>query len=436
MGYKGANDIVNVALVGCGGMGMGVINNLKPFEDVRVVAVADPIGRYQDDFFYKRPVGREVAAEEYTKFYGERFPGHVCKAYEDFRVMLDEMDKDIDAVVCATPDHLHAYVSVYCMRHGKHVYCEKPLGHNIREVRWMAKVAKEMNVATQMGNLGHAREGMRQAIEIIRDGGIGTVTEAHAWVPAARWHKWMTAVPTDTPPAPADMNWDLWLGPRPVRPYHHVYAPVRWRDFWTFGLGAIGDFVCHDMDLICWALDLVAPTTVEAFQAGKTSPELTPHAEICHYFYKGAYNKPDLHVTWWDGGLRPPTPACWPEGRAWPSRGSMFVGTKATMLCPDLGGRPELFPKSYDDNYTRPEPLIPRSVGHHREWIDAIKGGKPGGTEFGYAARLTELALLGVVAIRTGKKIEWDYENMKAIGVPEADAIINGEPYREGWKLE
>ncbi len=435
MGFVGANEIVNVALIGAGGMGMGVVNNLKPFEDVRVVAVADPAGRYQDDFFYKRPVGREVAVEEYTKFYGERFPGFVCKGYKDFRVMLDEMP-EIDAVIVATPDHLHAYASVYSMRRGKHVYCEKPLAHNIREARWMARVAKETGVATQMGNLGHARNGMREAVEIIRGGGIGTVTEAHAWVPAARWHKWMTAVPTDTPPVPEDMDWDLWLGPRPERAFHDVYHPVRWRDFWTFGLGAIGDFVCHDMDLICWALDLVAPTTVEAFQAGKTSPELTPHAEICHFDFKGSYNKPDIHVTWWDGGLRPPMPSCWPEGRPWPTRGSMFVGSKAVMLCPGLGERPELFPKSYDEAYKRPEPTIPRSVGHHREWIDAIKGGAPGGTEFGYAARLTELALLGVVAIRTGKKLEWDYEAMKVVNCPEADAIIQGEPYREGWQID
>ena len=427
------DHIVNVALIGAGGMGMGVVNKLKPFEDVRVIAVADPAAHYQDDFFYKRPVGRDVAVADYTEFYGQRFPGFTCHGYEDFRVMLDQ-EPDIDACIVATPDHLHAYASVYCMRRGKHVYCEKPLAHSIREVRWMAQVAAETGVKTQMGNLGHARDGMREAIEIIRSGVLGTILEAHAWVPACRWHKGMTAVPTESSPLPDGFNWDLWLGPRPFRPYNDAYHPVRWRDFWTFGLGAIGDFVCHDLDLACWALDLVSPTTVEALQAGKTSPELTPHAEICRYRFARP-GQPDLNVTWWDGGLRPQTPSCWPEDRPWPTRGSLFIGTKAIMLSPDLGGKPEVYSDDPDFSFTPPPATLPRSVGHHREWIDAILGGQPAGSEFGYAARLTELALLGVVAIRTGKRFHWNHDAMTAEGVPEADDIINGEPYRDGWQL-
>lgn len=429
------DGVVKVALVGAGGMGMGVLNNLMPFADVKVVAIADPIAQYQDDFFYKKPLGRLNVKAAVEKFYREKDPSYSCPDYEDFRVMLAK-HPEIDAVVCATPDFSHAYVSIYAMRQGKHVYCEKPLAHSIREVRLMAQVAAEMGVATQMGNLGHAREGMRQACEWLWDGAIGPVSEAHAWVPAARWHKWMVTSPKDEPPMPEGVNWDLWLGPREPRPYHPVYTPVRWRDFWTFGLGAIGDFVCHDMDVICWALDLVAPTTVEAFQGGFTSPELTPHSEVCHYEFGRRGRKPPVKVTWYDGGMRPPTPDCWPAGMEWPRRGCYFVGPKGLLVCPGLGQTPFLLPDKLDKSYKRPEPTLPRSPGHHREWIDACKGGAPAGTEFGYAARLTELALLGVLAIRSGKKIYWDAEGMCAKGLPEADAIINGEPYRAGWELE
>ncbi len=428
------HDTVNVALVGAGGMGEGVIKNLLTLPDVRIVAVADPIASYQDDFFYKRPLGRLPVIERLEQHYRATEPGYSCPGYEDFREMLDR-EPSIDAIVCATPDHLHAYVSIYAMRKGKHVYCEKPLGHNIREVRKMAQVAAETGVATQMGNIGHARDGMREAVEWLKDGAIGPVLEAHAWVGAGRWSKWMVTPPEDTPPVPEGCNWDLWLGPRPSRPYHPTLTPVRWRDYWSFGLGAIGDFVCHDMDVICWALDLHSPHLVEAFAADKTHPDLIPHGSICHYWFKSRSRRPAVKVCWYDGGLRPPTPDNWPADVEWPKRGCMFVGEKGLLVCPGLGATPFLVPAKLAKTYTPPAPSIPRSPGHHREWIDACKGGKPGGTEFGYSARLTELALLGVLALRTGKRINWDTKNMRAVDCPEADAIINGEPYRKGWEI-
>jgi predicted dehydrogenase len=255
-------------------MGRGVTRNLLPFPDVRVIAVADPADAYQDDFFYKSLVGRLPLKAEIDAHYADRGIDLACAEYKDFRVMLQQ-HPEIDAVVCATPDHLHAYVSVVAMRMGKHVYCEKPLTHNISEARLLARVAAETGVATQMGNIGHARDGMRQTCEWIWNGAIGPVREVHAWVGATRWHKGMVSPPTDTPPVPDDLDWDLWLGPRPERPFHPAYVPVRWRDFWEFGLGAIGDFFCHDVDVACWALDLQGDVTVEAFSAGRTHPDLT-----------------------------------------------------------------------------------------------------------------------------------------------------------------
>lgn len=428
------NPIVNIALIGAGGMGENVIKNLLPFPDAKIIAVADPFLNYQDDFYYKRPLGAINVANFIDNAQADKFSGCKCRTFQDFRVMLDQMP-EIDAVVCATPDHLHAYVSIYCMRHGKHVYCEKPLAHNIREVRLMAKVAAETGVATQMGNIGHARDGMREACEWLWDGAIGPVHEAHAWVRATRWNKGMILPPEDTPPVPPNADWDLWIGPRQFRPYHPTIAPVRWRDFWNFGLGAIGDFVCHDMDVICWALKLGAPHIIEACQAGKTSSELIPYGEICHFFFKARGRRPAIKATWYDGGLQPPTPAAWPNNIEWPTRGCFFVGEKGLLVCPGLGSTPFLLPEKLQKNYTPPTPTIPRSPGHHREWLNACKGGPAACADFEYSARLTEIALTGVLALRTGKRIVWDAKNMKAIGCPEADDIINGQPYRKGWEI-
>ena len=429
-----ANETVNVAIVGAGGMGRGVARHLLQLPDVRIIAVADPAAAYQDDFFYKSLVGRLPLKAEIEAHYAEQAPGFTCSDYIDFRVML-EREPDVDAVVCATPDHLHAYVSVLAMRMGKHVYCEKPLAHNIWETRLMARVAEEQGVATQMGNIGHARDGMRETCEWLWDGAIGSVREVHAWVGATRWNKGMTAPPTDTPPVPEDLDWDLWLGPREPRPYHPAYFPVRWRDFWSFGLGPIGDFVCHDLDVACWALDLQGPVDVEAFCVGQTDPEMTGYGEVCYYGYPQRGDRPPVRVTWYDGGLQPRTPEGWPADEPMPGRGTLFAGDDGMLVCPGLGVTPRLLPDSLAESYTPPPPSLPRSPGHHREWIDACKGGPPAMSHFGYAAKLNELTLLGVLALRTGRKIVWNADEMHAENVPEADALIR-VPYREGWELE
>jgi len=340
------SEKVNVALVGAGGQGRSNTRILFREPDVQVVAVADPFEQHNlDAFYYRGEGGRKPVQAEIEKHYGEKTPNFACADYEDFRVML-EKEKAIDAILCATPDHLHAYVSVTAMRAGKHVYCEKPLTHNVWEARQVAKVAKETGVATQMGNQGHSKEGIRQTCEWIWDGAIGPVREAHAWVGATRWNKGLTGLPTDTPPVPAGANWDLWIGPRKPVPYHPAYTPVTWRDFWAFGSGPIGDFGCHDLDAAMWALDLAEPQTIEARPAGNMNADIAPHGEMCYYEFGPRGDKPPVKVTWYDGGLRPPCPEELPEGSSLPSRGVLFVGEKGKMLCDGAGGMPRLLPST------------------------------------------------------------------------------------------
>ncbi len=428
------SEKVNVALVGAGGQGRTNVRNLFREADAQVIAVADPIAEEDmSEFYYRGMAGREPVRNEIEKHYAERTPNFRCAAYEDFRAMLDK-HKAVDAVLCATPDHLHAYVSILSMRAGKHVYCEKPLAHNVWEARQIARVAKKTGAATQLGNNGHSNLGIRQTCEWIWDGAIGTVREVHAWVGASRWNKHLTGLPTDAPPVPAGVNWDLWLGPREPHPYHPDYTPVRWRDFWAFGSGGLGDFGCHDLDAACWALDLDAPRSVESLPAGYTDAQIAPHGEMCYYEFGPRGDRPDVRVTWYDGGLKPPCPDEIPEGSSLPGRGVLFVGDKGRMLCDGAGGAPRLLPYERTAEYVKPAEKIPRSKGHHRDWLDACKGGPPASSNFEYGARLTELVLLGVLSLRLRKKVHWEAAAMRARGLPEADALIK-ETYRKGWEI-
>ncbi len=432
--FVSPSEKVNIALVGAGGRGRNNLRELFKQQDAQVTAVADPIEHHDlAAFYYKGVAGRKPLRADIEKHYGKKTPNYACAEYEDFRVML-EKEKSLDAILCATPDHLHAYVSILSMRAGKHVYCEKPLTHNIWEARTIAKVAEETGLATQTGNQGHSRPGIRQTCEWISDGAIGPVREVHAWVGAARWNKELTGRPTDTPPVPKGVNWDLWLGPRQERPYHPAYTPVTWRDFWAFGAGSLGDFGCHDLDAACWALDLQAPLSVESRPAGNMNAEIGPHGQICYFEFGPRADKPPVKLTWYDGGLQPPCPEELGEGAALPGRGVLFKGDKGLMLCGGAGGDPQLLPKQKMDEYKRPAETIARSNGHHRDWLDACKGGPAASSQFGYGAKLTVLTLLGVLSLRTGKKLSWDAANMKVRGLPEADAFIK-EQYRKGWEI-
>lgn len=428
------SEKINVAVVGVGGQGRTNVRALFPHADTQIIAVADPIARCDlDPFYYKGLGGREPVRAEIEKHYSAKTPNFRCAGYEDFRVML-EKESAVDAILCATPDHQHAYVSVRSMKAGKHVFCEKPLTHNIWEAREVARVAKETGVATQMGNIGHSTDGMRETCEWIWDGAIGTVREVHAWVSAYRWNKTLTGRPTETPTVPEGVNWDLWLGAREVRPYHPAYTPVTWRDFWAFGGGGLGDFGCHDMDAATWALDLKEPTTVEAHAAGQMNAEIGPHGEIVYYQFPARGDKPAVKLTWYDGGLMPPRPDEWSADEKMPGRGVLFIGDKGLLFCGGAGGKPRLLPDSRNEAYQKPAASLKRSRGHHRDWLDAIKGGGPASSNFEYGAKLTEITLLGILSLRTGKKIYWDAANLKAIGVPEADVIIK-EQYRPGWEV-
>jgi len=433
-GFVPPSEKVNIAIVGAGGQGTVNSRNLFREADAQIVALADPMESVSlERFYYKGLGGRGPLQAEVEKHYAEQAPNFRCAAYEDFRVML-EQESAIDAVLCATPDHLHAYVSVVAMRLGKHVYCEKPLTHNIWEARTVARVAKETGVATQMGNIGHSSEGIRRTVEYLRDGAIGTVREAHAWVPAGRWNPGLMGLPEGAPPVPAGLNWDLWLGPREPHPYHPAYVPVTWRDFWTFGCGALGDFGCHDLDATVWAFDLRAPDTIEALPAGFMNDDIAPYGEVCYYRFPARESQPALQVNWYSGGLQPPRPDTLPEGMALPRRGVLFVGEKGIIQCDGAGGPPRVFPNELREAYQQPEKTLLRSNGHHRDWLDAIKGGPPASSHFEDAARLTEITLLGIVALRIGRQCRWDAAAMNVVGADKAEPIIKGT-YRKGWEI-
>ena len=436
-GYVAPSDQVTVGIVGAGGKGRQNTEELLALDDVRVVAVADPSYYWNlQAFYYQSEAGRGLVRQLVEDHEQKTRPeAHVDVAeYLDFREML-EKESELDAIMCSTPDHTHAYVTLHALRAGKHVYCEKPLTHNIWEAREVQRVARESTLATQMGNMGHSTDGIRQTVEYLRAGAIGTVREVHAWVPATRWNPGLEGLPQGTSPKPAGFDWDMWIGPREPVPYHEAYTPVKWRDFWRFGCGAMGDFGCHDLDAVTWAFNLVAPSSVELHPAGYSDANIIPYGEIGYYEFPERGDQQALKLTWYSGGVQPERPEQLPTTVDMPRRGTLFVGDQGIILN-DGGERvPQLFPESQKTSFTPPAPSIPRSNGHYRDWVDAIKGGKASSANFEYGARLTEITLLGVLSLRLGgKKIEWDYDAMKVKSMPEADEFIQ-EPVRKGWEL-
>ncbi len=355
-----------------------------------------------------------------------------AKTFTDFRKLFETV-KDIDAVCVCTPDHTHAAPSVMAMRAGIHCYTEKPLTHDVRECRVMQEIAEKNHLVTQMGTQIHAGNNYRRVVEKIQAGAIGPVREIHVWCGKGWGHPADFVNPTDTPEIPDWLDWDSWLGPAKYRPYNPCYLPANWRKWWAFGTGTMGDMACHYMDLPFWALELRDCLTAEAIDGPAVNAEGCPlYLTVKFTFAARSEKLPACTLTWYDGDRRP-TEAMAKYNIPMTGAGVLFVGDDGAMYA-DYGTH-KLYPEEKYADYTTPE-TIPNSIGHHREWLQAIRDNKPENCtcKFGYSGRLTETVLLGTVAYRVGQKLEWDAAAMKVKNCPAANDLITVE-YRDGWIL-
>jgi len=439
LGLRGAaprSEKLNLAGIGIGGQGADDLDQLK---SENIVALCD--------------VDKAYAANTFKKYPGAR-------QFTDYRQMLDEV-KDIDGVVIATPDHHHAFAAMEAIRRGKHVYCEKPLTHSVWEARHLAEAARTAKVATQMGNGGQASRETRRLCEFVWAGAIGGVREVHIWTDrpsnglfAEYWPQGV-ARPQDAPPVPVTLDWDLWLGPAPSRPFHPAYLPFKWRGWWDFGTGALGDIGCHTMDSVFRALKLGAPLSVQA-SSTRVNEESFPLSSIVTYQFParsaepqainrhvrglsgaaaGAIAMPACQLIWYDGGLRPARPEGLPDGKQMGANGRLLIGDKGFILNNSVF--PEACAKAVAD---LPE-SIPASPGHHREWVEACKGGQPAGSNFDWAGPLAESVLIGNVALRvqlreelTLRRLNWDSAALRFTNLEDANKFVRRE-YRPGWTL-
>jgi predicted dehydrogenase len=353
----------------------------------------------------------------------KRFPD--ARGYVDYRELIEQEAGKVDAVVVSTADHNHAPASIRAIRKKMHVYCEKPLTHTVAEARLIAEEAKKFGVATQLGTQIHAGDNYRRVVEIIRAGVIGDVTDVHVWV-GKGWGGGDR--PAEGQDPPATLHWDLWLGPAPVRPFAAGrYHPAQWRRWWDFGNGTLGDMGCHYMDLPFWALDLRHPSSCEA-EGPPVHPETCPLGLVVRYAFPARSGKPPVKFTWYDGTLTPKEVA----GQKVPGSGVMFIGSGGMMFA-DYGSY-RLFPQEKFAGFTPPAPSIPKSTGHYVEWITACREGTPTTCNFDYSGALSEAVLLGTVAYRLGKRLDWDGTTLKATNCPEADRLVRKQ-YRAGWEV-
>ncbi|MBN2455079.1 MAG: Gfo/Idh/MocA family oxidoreductase [Sedimentisphaerales bacterium] len=406
-GYTPPSEKLNIAGIGLGGQGS---RDIERVGSENIVALCDVDDQFAAGVFNTYPNARK---------------------YRDFRKML-EKEKDIDAVVIATPDHTHALIAMTAIRMGKHVYCEKPLAHSIYEVRRLTEAARKHNVVTQMGIQCHADESIRLLCEWIWAGAIGPVREVHLWSNKPISSHAINR-PKQTPPVPSTLDWDLWLGPAPERPYHSAYHPFKWRYWWDFGTGRLGDMACHIMDPAFWALKLTSPVTVEA-QTTKFNDEVYPDTAVVRYEFAARDKLPPVTVTWYHGGIYPWRPEELEQGRNFPAEGGLYIGEKGKILIPHIAG-PRLIPEEKMKSFNRPKPSLSRcDVGHYQQWVLACKGKSKTLANFDYAGPLTEAVLLGNVAVRAGNILHWDGPNMKVTNVPEANQYLSRQ-YRQGWTL-
>ena len=410
-GKKAPSDTLNIAAIGAGGRARSDINGCS---HENIVALCDVDWSRAHDTFTRYPK---------------------AKLYKDFRKMLDK-EKGIDAVIVATPDHLHAVAALEAMNRGLHVYCEKPLTRTIHEARLLGKAAKAAGVATQMGNQGHAGEGTRQIREWIEAGLIGEVSKIEYWTNRPIWPQAIDR-PSETHHAPPHLDWDLFLGPAPFRPYHPAYHPFKWRGWWDYGTGALGDIACHAMDAAFWTFDLRDPDRISA-ETTKVFAETAPAASRIHYHFPKRGNRPELDVVWRDGNLQPPRPVELGDHEALPqSSGQLFVGSKGVLAAGIYGENPHLYPSKLNERVMADPPpqKYARSKGVYVEWTDACKGeGETGSDFFRHSGPLTEMALLGNLAVRSGRTLEWDAEKGRVTNHAAANEFLHDE-YRKGWTL-
>ena len=412
------NEKLNIAMIGCGGRGS---RNLREFESENIVALCD-------------------VNETNLKVAARRFPK--ARTATDFRKLFDHQN-EFDAVVVSTCEHTHAFATLPALQLGKHVYCEKPLTYNIEEARIIRMAARRTKVATQMGTQIHGWDNYRRVVELIQSGAIGEVREVHVWHSRAwGWHESKQAArdakdpfrvirtPKGSDPIPAGLNWDLWLGPAPARPFHNDYFPgPKWYRWWDFGNGTMSDLGSHMIDLPFWALQLEAPLTVEA-KGPKPHHDIAPASMQALYEYGARGELPPVKLTWYQGLEKP---QIWKDkGIPQWANGHLFIGDKG-MLLSDYK-KHVLLPENKFADFKGPDPFIPRSPGHHEDWIAACKGGPATLSNFEYAGLLTEANHLGNVAYRAEKKIQWDTKEMRATNAPNAEQFIKRD-YRKGWKL-
>ena len=427
-GHQAPSDTLRIAGVGIGGMGR---RYLEGCAGEHVVALCD--------------VDHDFAARVFHKYPSAR-------VYRDFRTMFDNEANNIDAVIVGTPDHTHAVVTLAALQLRKHVYCAKPLTHNVFEARKVAAAAREAGVATQTSVQSSAGEDACSTTELLLGGAIGPIREVHVWTnhpiyPCAQLR------PADTPAAPRNLDWDLWIGPGPYRPYHPKYHPWIWRARWDFGSGTVADMACHAMHVFYDALQLGLPHTIHScrstmhggyfqmFADGREqipprvdTPETESYANCVVWDFPARGNLPAVRVLWYDGGMRPPRPLEYDPRKPWPAAGVLYVGDHGRLLSQFSGGKSVLLPEEKFRDFQAPPKTLRRTIGHYKEWVAACKGGPPTTCGFQLGAKMTEIALLGSLSIRTGKLLEYDAEKMRIVNDAAASELLD-PPYRAGWTL-
>lgn len=414
---RAASQPLRVGAIGVWNRGR---DNLIAVQQERIVALSDVDG-------------------EYLERIAERYPQ--AAKYRDFREMFDR--EDLDAVVISTPDHTHFPAAIRAVARGIHVYCERPLVRTLDELKTLVQAARQSGSVTQMGNQHRASDGYRRVVELVRSGGLGEIRDVHAWTDRPLWPQGLERRPPR--PVPENLDWDLWLGPSPERPYAEGYHPIEWHGWWDFGTGALGDMGPHLLDSLFWALDLKAPTRVEATCAPGPA-ESAPRWSVVRFLFPESNDRPSVRLTWYDGEKRPDsniTSVAQP-----PANGVMLIGSRARLFVPERGQPPRVVPgkgasqkgvteqgdADRGGRVSFPEPSLPRPDSHHQQWLDACRGHAKADSDFVSVASLVETCLLGNVAIRAGQPLEWDAKSFRVTNVPDANRFL-GSPSRSGWSL-